>query len=272
MRPSTLALAAAILLLTLSACASPDSARPDASALSPLPATQTPHPPTATITATFPPIVAHTFTPTITPTPSITPTPTDTPTPTLAPTYAVLIGKVIPEKLSCRFGPGVMYLYKYGLFQRSTMQVIGRMEGSTWILVQASRGKNPCWVNGEMMEVDGDLAAVEPVDPHVVLAWSPYYLNALTGVSATRNGNHVTVFWNPLILRAGDDSEQVPYVVEAWVCIDGQIVFAPVGSYTGAATVTDEPGCLEPSHARVFAAEKHGYTPWIEVPWPPAEP
>jgi hypothetical protein len=33
-------------------------------------------------------------------------------------------------------------------------------------------------------------------------------------------------------------------------------------------TVVDQAGCAEPSHGRVFGVEKHGYTDWVEVPWP----
>ncbi len=162
-----------------------------------------------------------------------------------------------------------MYLFKFTVFQDTVLEIIGRMEKSDWILVQAVGGDNPCWVNGsaEYMEVRGDINAVAPVDPHKVLAWSPYY-DALTGVSAQRIGDVVTVFWNQLVLRAGDSSEQVPYVVEAWVCRDGEIVFAPVGAYALAAEVIDEPGCVEPSYVRVMGAEKHGYTQWRVVDWP----
>jgi hypothetical protein len=161
-----------------------------------------------------------------------------------------------------------MYLFKYSVF--GNIELIGRMEKGTWLLVQAIDGDNPCWVNGEMMEIQGNEAALEPVDPHSVLPWSPYY-GPLTSVSAVREGDVVTVFWDPLPLRSGDDSEQVPYVVEAWVCINGEIVFSPVGAYALAVEVTDEAGCSEPSHARVFAAEKHGYTQWVEITWPPPE-
>jgi hypothetical protein len=30
----------------------------------------------------------------------------------------------------------------------------------------------------------------------------------------------------------------------------------------------DEPGCSEPSHGRVFAVEKHGYTDPVTIIWP----
>lgn len=236
--------------------------------------TRTPAPaetetPRTTPTPTWSLTPTHTQTETFTPT--ATPTPTPTLTPSITPTYAVLRGKVTIDQLSCRFGPGVMYLFKYSVFKNTVLEIIGRMELSSWILVQAVGGSNPCWVNGKYIEVRGEIQAVAPVDPHKVLAWSPYYA-ALTGVSAVREGDVVTVFWHPLILRAGDDSGQVPYVVEAWVCVDGEITFAPVGAYSRAAEVVDEPGCEEPSYVRVMGAEKHGYTQWRVVPWPQVNP
>jgi len=96
---------------------------------------------------------------------------------------------------------------------------------------------------------------------------SPYY-GPPTGVSAVRNGNQVTITWIGITLRAGDDSLQVPYVVEAWVCQDGKYLFIPVGSYVEQVTIIDEPGCSQPSHGRLTAAEKHGYTAYVEIPWP----
>ncbi|NJN44771.1 MAG: hypothetical protein HC806_08680 [Anaerolineae bacterium] len=78
----------------------------------------------------------------------------------------------------------------------------------------------------------------------------------------------VTVSWAPLILRAGDEADPVLYVVEAWVCLDGQLIFAPVGTSFPAVEMVDEPGCSEPSHGRVLGAEKHGYTLPVEIFWP----
>jgi hypothetical protein len=80
----------------------------------------------------------------------------------------------------------------------------------------------------------------------------------------------VRVSWNAIVLRAGDDSEQTPYVVEAWVCQDGQPIFMAYGAYGTALEIVDEGGCGIVSRARVSAAEKHGYTPFVDVPWPAA--
>jgi hypothetical protein len=91
------------------------------------------------------------------------------------------------------------------------------------------------------------------------------------GVSAVRDGGEVTVSWNGIPFRAGDDTAEAPYLIEAWVCRDGQVVFTPLGSYPTAITIRDEAGCDEESHARLFGVEKHGYTAAVEIPWPPHE-
>jgi hypothetical protein len=237
--------------------------------------------PTSTVTATP---IPSTETATLTPEPTQTPTPTETstptasetPTPTATPTFVEsLRAKVIVEgRLSCRFGPGAPYLYKFTYGKGTTIELLGRMEYSNWVLTRAVGGTNRCWVNGgpEFLEIAGDFNSLKPVDPHIVIAWSPYYPNGMSGVSATRNGNVVTVHYNGLVLRAGDDSEQTPYVLEAWVCQNGEFVFIAEGSYSFAIEIVDEPGCVESSHGRVAAAEKHGYTPFVNVPWPSSKP
>lgn len=150
------------------------------------------------------------------------------------------------------------------------MDVIGRIESGAWLLIQARGGDNPCWIKASLMEIQGDVMSAAPT--YIPLPLSPYY-GALSGVAAVRQGDEVTVSWHPLSLRAGDEVDlaiEAPYVVEAWICQNGEVVFVPVGAYSNMVTIRDEPGCAEPSHARVYGAEKHGYTPWVEVPWPPA--
>jgi hypothetical protein len=228
--------------------------------------------PTTAIT----PVVVKTVTPppsstptaSLTPTPAFTPSPTQTPTqtltPSITPTYAILRGQVLVRS-NCRYGPGAAYLYKYGLVAGSNLEVIGRNDLGTWILVRAIGGNNPCWVKASLMDLRGDVMAVAPTD--IPLPPSPYY-GPLKGVSANRVGDEVSIFWSPLVLRAGDDSGQFPYVVEAWVCQDGQLVFTPLGTYATALKVTDQAGCSEPSRGQVRGAEKHGYTIPVEIPWP----
>ncbi len=212
--------------------------------------------PTGTASATPPP----------TRTPTATARPTQLPSATPVPTYVNLRGRVLVRS-NCRYGPGAPYLYKYGLVPGSNLEVIGRTDLGSWILVRAIGGNNPCWVKASLMEVKGEVMNVEPT--YMPLPPSPYY-GPPSGVSAQREGNEVHISWNPINLRAGDDQAAASYVVEAWVCQAGRLVFTPVGSYYPSATVPDEPGCSQPSHARLLGAEKHGYTRAVEIPWPQA--
>ena len=224
----------------------------------------------------IPNTASQTTEPSQTPKPSITPTSTNTSTtsptltpsvtssPTLTPTYAILRGRVL-EQANCRYGPGEPYLYKYGLYPGFNIEIIGRNELGTWIVIQAIGGSNPCWVKASLLDIRGEVMSLAPAS--LPLPHSPFY-GPLTGVSAQRSEDSVVISWNPLFLRAGDDSLQYPYLIEAWLCQDGQLLFSPIGSWETFVTVQDEPDCLEPSHARVYGVEKHGYTNWVEIPWP----
>ena len=169
------------------------------------------------------------------------------------------------EQANCRYGPGAAYLYKYGLYPGNNIEIIGRNDTGMWIVIQAIGGTNPCWVKASLLDVQGEVMSVAPAE--LPLPMSPYY-GPLTGVYAERRGNKVIISWNPLELRAGDDSLQYPDLVEAWLCQNGQLTFNPIGSWETMVTVQDETGCAEPSHARVYGVEKHGYTLWVSVPWP----
>lgn len=250
--------ALALLALLLTACGS----------ITPAP-TETPLPVPATVTPSHTPQPSATATPTETP----TPIPTATDTPTVTPTYVdSLRAKVIVDgRLACRFGPGPDYLYKFTFAGGSNIEVVGRMEHSNWVLAQAIGGNNRCWVNGgeEFLQFSGERNSLPPRDAHTVLAWSYIYTYGLSGVNAVRNGSTVTVSWYGIQLNAGDDSEQTPYIVEAWVCQGGEYAFHAVGSWGTTAQIVDDGSCGMPGYARVAAAEKHGYTPFVDVPWPP---
>ncbi len=254
-----------LLVTAVTACALPAAVTPSAAPSS------TPAPsaaPTTRPTGTASPTAAPSATATPTATDTATPLPTATFTQTPVPTYVALRGEVIIDQAVCHYGPGAPYLYLYGVYKGSHMQILRRIKYGNYIEVQAIGGNNPCWVREDYFEVEGNLQNVQPVDAEEVkLPQSPYY-GPLTGVSARRDGDKVTVFWHPLALKAGDDSEQTPYIVEAWVCQGGEFVFKPVGSYNTAVEILDETDCEQTSHADVVAAEKHGYTRRVEVPWP----
>ncbi len=220
--------------------------------------------PTATLEPTLRPSLTSSPSPLPTVTPSPSSNPTETPLPSLTPTYAILRGTVL-EQANCRYGPGAAYLYKYGVYANYYMDIIGRNETGTWVVVQAIGGTNPCWVKASLIDIKGDVMSVAPTS--LPLPESPYY-GPLTGISAVRKGDSVIISWDALVLKAGDDSLQYPYLVEAWLCKDGQLSFTPIGSWETILTVEDQPGCSEASHARVYGVEKHGYTAWVNIPWP----
>lgn len=256
------------LLMLASACAPlttpparPEGAQPATPPTRSATASHTPAP-----TATPSPTSTDTATPTFSPSPSATPTETETPT--ITPTYAPLRGRINAEKVSCRYGPGAMYLYLYGLLQGANQDIIGRNDDGSWLLTKSRGDNKACWVKASLLDVNGDPLTAPVIHPDDYnLPKSPFY-GPLTNVRARREGSEVIISWNPLILRPGDDSLQTPYVLQVWVCRAGQIVMLSIGAYDTTARVTDEPGCSEPSHGRITAAEKHGYTKFVEIPWP----
>lgn len=212
--------------------------------------------------------VTPTYTPAITdtPTPDFSPTPSYTPS--ITPTPITPRGKVT-TRAQCRYGPGAAYLYKYGLFEGTTMEIIGRNELGTWAYIQAIGGNNPCWINASLLEITrGDYMSL-PVT-YNRLPKSDLY-NPPSKASAVRVGNDVTIQWTSVWMTEDDDRG---YLIEAWLCQNGQTVFTPIGvkSNVLAIKVVDEPGCFEESSARVYTAEKHGYTQYRLVRFPPHEP
>ncbi len=209
--------------------------------------------------------ITPTLTPAITYTPSLTPTITPTPR---APIVSILV------HAACNYGPGGAYLYKYGLPATVRMEVIGRNLDGTWLYVQSSVGRNPCWVKAEFarFEGGGDVFNYNIQQVYSALPFSNLYQPPQ--VSTERVGSKVTIYWQPVWMTQ-DDYEG--YLIEAWVCQGGQQVFLPIGYKTSfdrndsmmAIEITDEPGCLVPSSARIYTAEKHGYTWGRRIPWPP---
>ncbi len=233
------------------------------------PATDTP----VSLTATATEAPTLTPEPTLTSTSTLTPIPTETlsptSTPTVIPTYAVLRAEVL-ERSNCRYGPGAPYLYKYGLVVGSNLEVIGRLDDASWIELQAIGGDNPCWVKASLMDVKGDVFSVEPVYPDKApLPVSPYY-GPLALKDVSRTDDQVTITWYGQSLRAGDEEYTgAPlYLVETWTCEDGVFKFTPYGLSFEIITFTDQAGCAETSHARIYFSEKHGYAGPVEVEFP----
>ena len=83
--------------------------------------------------------------------------------------------------------------------------------------------------------------------------------------------NVVNIYWDFYDVPEGERMEGSPrYVLELWLCQNGQVEFAPRGANESSLQVTDEAGCAEPSHGRIYLAEVHGYIGPVEIPWPPS--
>jgi len=223
-----------------------------------------------------------TVTPSLTPAISLTPslTGTITRTPTITPTPDPPVVTIL-QHVACWFGPGDVYLYDYGLNETSWMEVIGRNQDGTWLFVQGVHGWNPCWVKAEFVRFNdgGDVTThnIRIVSSQAMLPYAMNLYRPPDGIQAFRSGNEVTIFWNAVWMTEDDYRG---YLIEAWLCQGGQQVFKPIGyvpplrenTGTLGIVVTDEPGCLVPSSARIYTVEKHGYTGYKVIPWPPYEP
>jgi uncharacterized protein (DUF2126 family) len=166
-----------------------------------------------------------------------------------------------------------MYLYLYGMLKGANQEIIGRTDSAAWLLTRSHGDDKACWVKAEFMDIQGEVMSVEMVYPDKYhLPQSNQGYRPPWDVAAVRKGNEVTISWKSEALRAGDEESptSVLYVVETWVCRDGRLRFTPVGAFTAQVTVTDEPGCVEPSHGRVYFSEKHGYAGPSGITWPPA--
>jgi hypothetical protein len=217
-----------------------------------------------------------TDTPFATPIPSPTPylSPTITQVPSATPIFSPPQVTVLADS-GCYFGPSTDYLLKYGLFAYNWMWVVGRNPDGTWLNIKSLHDPlwNACWIKTDQVKFDtgniNNVPIVWMVYPYSILYDPP------TEVSAKREGNVVTIFWQPVYMTEDDYRG---YMIEAWVCQEGRQVFHPIGYVTSfsrnnnmmlmSVQVMDEPGCDVPSNARIYAVEKHGYTAYRMVPWP----
>jgi hypothetical protein len=229
---------------------------------------------TLTATATSTSTATNTLTPTstATPLPTSTPTPagtaTDTPTPSRTPTITPSATYDPPDarvqvQANCRYGPGAAYLYEWGLYPTDRVEIYGRNADGSWVYVDPWTYMDRCWVKAEFLDVfRGDV-----FDAPVYYGRLPYseLYRPPTGVTARREGDRVIIDWQPVWMTQDDDRG---YLIESWVCQDRQIRFTPIHVNLPPAYVIDEDGCTQPSGARLYTAEKHGYTQWVLVPWP----
>jgi hypothetical protein len=221
-------------------------------------------------TNTYTPQSTDTHTPSATFTATKTMTPTNTPTITLTPTITQTLpppeGYVNVAQANCRYGPGWAYLYKFGLYEGISVEILGRTDRGDWVYVLPLWYETGCWIKADLLEVTGDIFSVEPY--YGVLPFSDIYPPPWI-TKVTRTGNEVFIAWSDVRMTA---DKYRGYLIETWLCQDGELVFTPV-NIDGLTTVFyDEAGCGEPSWGRIYSAEKHGYSKWRLIAWPPHEP
>lgn len=168
------------------------------------------------------------------------------------------------EQANCRYGPGAAYLYEWGLYPGDRVEIMGRNDDGSWVYVDPWTYVDRCWVRSSLLNVfRGDLMQAPPYYGRLPL--SDLYLPP-TNAGAIRDEDWVTINWNPVWMTEDDDRG---YLIETWVCRDRHLVFTPIHVDYPPAVVQDEAGCIDPSHGRLYTAEKHGYTQWVLIPWPP---
>ncbi len=192
----------------------------------------------------------------------MTATPTLTPTNALTATFDFPDGIVLVQA-NCRYGPGAAYLYEWGLFPGDRVEIHGRNDLGTWVYVKPRTYRDRCWAKASLLEITGDVFSVAPY--YSRLPYSELY-SPPQNIRVSRQGDEVWIAWDPVWMTKDDYRG---YLIEAWVCRDDQLIFTPVRVDGTRAILADEPGCSQPSSGRLYTAEKHGYTQWVAIPWPP---
>jgi len=170
------------------------------------------------------------------------------------------------EQASCRYGPGSAYLFEWGLYPGDYVRILNNNVDGSWVYVKPRSYNNECWVKKDLLETRGDVASLDEY-------YSPlpqgYLYKPTHYVIATRSGNEVLIEWEPVWMTEDDDRG---YLIEAWVCQNGNYIFLPVGVFPYTKTfarIVDEPGCQQDSQAKIYTVEKHGYImPPVTINWP----
>jgi len=185
---------------------------------------------------------------------------TATPIPTNTPLSVSSLRGTVLELSSCRYGPGSPYLYKYGLYAGTRMEIIGRDADGDWLNIQGIGGHNPCWIAAKLMKVDGDVMGLPDAYP-VSYQWTSDYFEPIKILGVSGGGGTVTVVWQKHIIRPDlATGEGIEYIVEVWTCVAGKPAFYAIGTNNTSATFQIDSSCGQNSHADVIGEDKHGFS------------
>jgi len=233
--------------------------------------TDTPLPPTGTQISTDTKVAS---TNTKLPTATNTQPPTATVVSCQPPSEAIITA----ENLSCRYGPGAIYLYRAGFAKDNVVDVLGKADTAfgTWFRVQSKFDDSiKCWINSSPKFVEipqGDVSCLDSLYPEKapLILFNTNLFPQPYNVKASRSGNLIYIEWVGYDLLPGDKPDQSPrYLVEAWTCQDGEFVFTPLGVDETYTQVRDDGGCDEASHGFVYLTHVDGYIGPATIPWPP---
>ena len=200
--------------------------------------------------------------PTTTPTAAIVLSPTVTATPTFAfPTVTV------NKQAHCRYGPSVAYLHAADLYPGDTGTVRGRYIYGNWLYIKFDKLNYFCWAAPSVVDVAGDVSTVAYKELSLQSIGSNMY-GPPGNVTATRDGNNVTISWDRVEMTLDDDRG---YLLELFVCQDTIYKWwtdSYPDQHSTSYTVRDEGGCAQPSSGKLYTVEKHGFSEPAIIPWP----
>ena len=150
--------------------------------------------------------------PTLTPSLTFTPAPTNTATSTFTPTPGAPTATV-NKQAHCRYGPSVAYLHAADLLPGDKGTVRYRAMYSNWLYVQFDKLTYSCWVAPSVVDVVGDVTALQKFEPDLQRIGSNIY-GPPQNVQATRKDDEVTITWDKVNMTADDDRG---YLIEAFV-------------------------------------------------------
>ncbi len=163
---------------------------------------------------------------------------------------------------NCRYGPGLAYMQHTTVYEGEKGEVHGRNYSGTWLYIKPESQKDRCWVSEIVVDVEGDIFTVVPTRPYL-----PYttFVKKPKNVQAVRNGNQVTVTWDPIKVKEQDARG---YLLEVTLCENGHQYDTAVHTDGTQYTFIDDTNCKRDSKGKLYGAEKHGYTDPVQIPWP----
>ncbi|MGD8622580.1 MAG: hypothetical protein PVH60_11530 [Anaerolineales bacterium] len=248
-----------LLFIILSAC-SPSEPQTTVAQPSetPFPATETTVPSsTPSPTLTQPP----TSTASPSPSPTITASPTleNTSTPTLTATPEAAVA-VAQGQINCRYGPDKAYLYAWGLSEGDRADIKGKNATGDWLWVTPHDTVWNCWITASAVELNVAIEEIDVVYPQLL---TNSEVGPPKGVSAVRNGDKVTISWNP-----APPAIDLGYLIEARICLGAYQWDMVFRTQNTSYTITDPKTCGAASYGQLRVFNKLGYSTAVKINWP----